>query len=88
MADNVKVTQADYIEAADAAIFSAQQALGALKGKVASIPGADSPAAAYDAQSTAQDVKVAVAEINEALRQLVVEAQADWAAYTEPTIVV
>lgn len=80
MAKDVRVTQVDLIKAVDDAIRQAQQALVDVKGKLAAVPGAEDPAAAHDAQTAARKAKAAAAEIVEALRPLVIEAQTAEAA--------
>lgn len=80
MAKDVQLTQADRIDAADAAVRRTQQALVNLKGKLAAVHGSIDPAAAYEAQAAARSAQVAAAEIVDALRPLVIEAQAAEAA--------
>ena len=77
------MTQEDHIKAADDAVRQAQQALVNLKGQLATAHGAIDPAAVYGAQTAARDVKAAAAEILDALRPLVIEAQAAQAAAEE-----
>lgn len=80
MAKDVRMTQADYVDAALAVLQEAQSALVNLKGKLADVPGAESPAAAHAAHKAARDALAVVAQIPEVTRHLVIEAQAAEAA--------
>lgn len=83
MANDTKLTRADHVAAAVAAVRDAQGELAHLTGKLATLANAHNPVASHDAHTTARDLLAHVQKIVDSTRQLVIEAQAEEAAAEE-----